>query len=183
MPEIVEAFITVIDTYTAGDPMHENVRWTNLSRPEIAAHLSDQGFSVSVTVVDHLLKEFRMDYRELQKIKTMTQHPDRNAQFEHINELKQQYIDSGDPILSMDTKRREMLGNHARPGRVLSSGRLPAWDHDFPTHSLGVVIPHGIFDLQRSEGYWKPHSFSSFIFRENSIMHPGRTRSSSGRVS
>lgn len=145
--------MTVIDTYTAGNPMHEEVRWTNLRRPEIAARLSDEGFSVSVTVVDRLLEEFDMDYREPQKIKTMTQHPDRNTQFEHIDELKQIYIASGEPILSMDTKRREMLGNYARPGRVLSSGRLPAWDHDFPTHSPGVVIPHGIFDLQLNEGY------------------------------
>jgi DDE family transposase len=145
--------VSVIDTYTAGDPMHEGVQWTNLRRPEIAARLSEEGFPVSVTVVDRLLEEFQMGYRTPQKIRTMTDHPDRNKQFEHIDELKRIWLESGEPILSMDTKRREMLGDYARPGQVLSTGRLRAWDHDFPTHSPGVVIPHGLFDLGRNEGY------------------------------
>jgi len=143
----------VIDTYTAGDPVHEGVLWTNLRRPEIAARLSDEGFPVSVTVVDRLLEEFEMAPHEPQKIKTMTRHPDRNAQFEHIDQLIHEHLEAGEPVLSMDTKRREILGQYARPGRVLSSGRLPVWDHDFPTHSPGVVIPHGLFDLQRNEGF------------------------------
>lgn len=143
----------MVDTYTAGDPVQDGVLWTNLRRPEIAARLSDEGFPVSVTVVDRLLEEFEMDHREPQKIKTMKQHPDRNAQFEHIAKLKQEYLESGDPVLSMDTKRREMLGEYARPGRLLSSGRLRAWDHDFPIHSPGIVIPHGLFDGRLNEGY------------------------------
>lgn len=145
--------MSVIDTYTAGDPMEEDVRWTNLRRPEIAARLSDEGFPVSVTVVDHLLEEFEMGYRAPQKIKTMTRHPDRNAQFEQIAKLKRIYLESGEPILSMDTKRKEILGTYSRPGRVLATGRLPAWDHDFLTHSPGLVIPHGFFDPQLNEGY------------------------------
>lgn len=133
--------------------MQDGVRWTNLTRPEIAACLSQEGFSVSVTVVDHLLDQAGLGYRKPQKTKTMTQHRDRNAQFEHIAELRQLYLESGEPILSMDTKRREILGDYARPGRVLASAPLRAWDHDFPTHSHGVVIPHGIFDLELNEGY------------------------------
>ncbi len=143
----------MIDTYTAGDPMHEGVLWTNLQRPEIAARLGDEGFPVSVTIVDRLLDAHGMGYRQPQKIKTMTRHPDRNAQFEYIHQLLEEHLDAGQPVLSMDTKRREMLGEYARPGQVLSSGRLSAWDHDFPTHSPGFVIPHGIFDLRRNEGY------------------------------
>lgn len=147
------AFVNVIDTYTAGDPMEADVRWTNLRRPEIAARLSDEGFPVSVTVVDHLLAEFEMGYRAPQKIKTMTNHPDRNAQFEHIAELKRIWLESGEPMLSMDTKRREILGTYSRPGQVLANGRLPAWDHDYLTHSPGKIVPHGLFDLQLNEGY------------------------------
>lgn len=150
---IADAFQFVINTHTAGDPIHEGVLWTNLRRPEIAARLGDEGFPVSVAIVDRLLEEFGMDRREPQKIKAMSQHPDRNEQFEYIKELKQIFMDSGDPILSIDTKRREMLGDYARPGHLLSSRRLRAWDHDFATHSPGVVIPHGIFDLQLNEGY------------------------------
>jgi hypothetical protein len=153
MPGLEEAFVTVVDTYTAGDPMQEGVLWTNLTRDEIATGLAEQGCAVSVTVVDQLLDLFGMGQRQPQKIKTMTHDPDRNEQFEHIGALKEEYLEAGLPVLSMDVKKREMLGDYVRPGRVLSSARLPGWDHDFATHSSGVVIPHGIYDLALNEGY------------------------------
>ena len=133
--------------------MQEGVQWTNLTRPEIAAGLNEEGYPVSVTVVDHLLDWAGLGYRKPQKTKTMTEHRMRNAQFEHIAELKQLFMKSGEPVVSMDTKRREILGDYARSGRVLSSAALRAWDHDFLTHSHGVVIPHGIYDLGLNEGY------------------------------
>lgn len=150
---MVEAFGTVIDTHTAGDPMREGVLWTNLTRSEIAAGLADEGFEVSVTVVDQLLDEFHMGQRKPQKIKTMRHDPDRNAQFENIAALKEEYLQAGLPVLSMDTKKREILGDYVRPGRVLSTAPLRGWDHDFTTHSPGVVIPHGLFDLALNEAY------------------------------
>lgn len=148
-----DAFITVIDTYTAGDPMQEGVLWTNLTRSEIAAGLAEEGFSVSVTVVDGLLDEFGMGQRKPQKIKTMRHDPDRDEQFQRIDQLKQEFLGLDLPVLSMDTKKREILGTYVRPGRVLASGPLRGWDHDFPTHSEGVVIPHGLYDLALNEGY------------------------------
>ena len=143
----------MVDTYTAGDPMQEGVLWTNLTRAEIAAGLAEEGFPVSVTVVDRLLEEFDFRHRKPQKVKTMTHKPDRNAQFEKIVRLKAKYHIAGQPVLSMDTKKRENLGDYARPGRVLSTAPLRAWDHDFPTHRLGVAIPHGLYDLDLNEGY------------------------------
>jgi hypothetical protein len=108
---------------------------------------------VSVTVVDRLLEESHMTQRQPQKIKTMVHHPDRDEQFRHIAELKAEYLAAGLPVVSMDTKKREMLGDYVRPGRLLSNARRRGWDHDFPTHSPGVVIPHGLFDLALNEGY------------------------------
>jgi len=145
--------------------MHENVLWTNLTRGEIAAGLADEGFPVCVTVVDRLLDEAHMSLRQPQKIKTMQDHPDRDAQFRHIAALQEEFLAAGLPALSMDTKKREMLGDYVRPGRVLSDARRPGWDHDFPTHSPGVVIPHGIFDLALNEGYLhlgRSHDTSEF---------------------
>lgn len=133
--------------------MQEGVLWTNLTRPEIAAGLAEEGFPVSVTVVDRLLDQFDFRRRKPQKVKTMTHDPDRNAQFEKITRLKAKYHAAGHPVLSMDTKKREILGDYARPGRVLSTAPLRAWDHDFPTHCLGVAIPHGLYDLDLNEGY------------------------------
>ena len=143
----------VIDTRTAGDPMQDGVRWTNLTRSEIAAGLAAEGYPVSVTVVDRLLEEVHMGQRQPQKIKTMRHDPDRDEQFRHIAELKEEYLSSGLPVLSMDTKKREMLGDYVRAGQVLSNARLRGWDHDFPTHSGGVVIPHGLYDVGLNEAY------------------------------
>jgi hypothetical protein len=142
-----------MDTYTAGDPMQDGVRWTNLTRSEIASGLAEEGYPVSVTVVDRLLEEVHMGQRQPQKIKTMVHDPDRDQQFRRIAELKEEYLSIGLPVLSMDTKKREILGDYVRPGRVLSSARLRGWDHDYPTHSGGIVIPHGLFDLTLNEGY------------------------------
>jgi hypothetical protein len=163
-PKIRQAFTTVIDTYTAGDPQ-QDVQWTYLTREEIAAALAAAGFPVSVTVVDRLLEESDMRRRKAQKNKTMRRDPDRNEQFEHIAALQKEYLDAGLPVLSMDTKKREILGDYARPGRVLSTAPLRAWDHDFATHSPGVVIPHGLFDVARNEGYMhlgESHDTSEF---------------------
>jgi hypothetical protein len=153
MPHLEEAFVHVIDVYTAGNPMQEGVLWTNLTRPEIAAGLASEGFSVSVTVVDRLLDDFGYRRRKPQKLKTMIDAPQRDAQFHKIARLKTRFRDAGQPVLSMDTKKREMLGTYVRPGRVLSTQPLEGWDHDFPTHSAGVAIPHGIYDLNLQEGY------------------------------
>lgn len=133
--------------------MQDGVLWTNLTRSEIASGLAEEGFEVSVTVVDGLLDEFHMGQRKPQKVKTMRHDPDRNEQFERIDQLKREYLDAGLPVLSMDTKKREILGDYVRPGRVLSSAPLRGWDHDFTTHSQGVVIPHGIFDVALNDGY------------------------------
>jgi Rhodopirellula transposase DDE domain len=133
--------------------MEEGVRWTNLTRSEIAAGMAKEGFPVSVTVVDRLLDESGFRLRKPQKVKTMAEAENRDAQFKKIERLKADYQRAGQPILSMDTKSREILGTYARSGRVFSTAPLPAWDHDFPTRRLGVVIPHGLFDLGRNEGF------------------------------
>lgn len=147
------AFRTVIETHTAGDPLRAGVQWTNLTRSEIAAALGQEGFQVSTTTVDRLLDEFGFGYRKPRKVKTMGECADRDAQFKKISALKARYLNAGLPVVSLDTKKREILGDYVRPGRVLSTAPLRGWDHDFPQHRLGVVIPHGIYDLGRNEGY------------------------------
>jgi hypothetical protein len=151
--ELTRAFETVIDNYTAGDPMQDGVRWTNLTRSEIAAGMSAEGCLVSVTIVDRLLDHFGFRRRKPRKVQTMGTAADRDAQFRKIGKLKKDYLRRGQPVLSIDTKKREILGQYVRPGRLLSTAPLAGWDHDFPTHSPGVAIPHGVFDLARNEGH------------------------------
>jgi len=99
------AFLKVIAQHTAGSPTDETVKWTNLTRHEIAELLSQEGITVSVTVVDQLLKKHNYRKRKAQKRLATGKHPQRNQQFENIERLKQTYQSTGNPVLSMDTKK------------------------------------------------------------------------------
>ena len=79
--------------------------------------------------------------------------PDREAQFQRISELKTEYLDAGNPVLSLDTKTKERLGQLDRKGRVGTQQAFRAFDHDFPSWATGVVIPHGVYDLARHCGH------------------------------
>ena len=124
----------MIDTHTAGDPMRDGVVWTNLTRSEIAAALGQEGFEVSTTTVDHLLDQFGFRYRKAQRIKTMGDSADRNAQFEKIGRLKRRYLKAGLPVLSIDGKKREILGDYVRPGGCSRRPRC----------AVGIMISLGI---------------------------------------
>jgi hypothetical protein len=100
-----EAFLRVIAQHTAGSPMDETIKWTNLTRQEIARLLKTEGISVSVTVVDQLLEKYNYRKRKAQKRLETGNHPQRNEQFENINQLKSSYQAVGNPVLSMDTKK------------------------------------------------------------------------------
>ena len=101
-----EAFLKVIANYTAGSPMDEQLKWTNLTRIEITQLLQEEGITVSVTVVDQLLEKHNYRQRKAQKRRATGEHPKRNQQFEKIEQLKKSYLESGNPVLSMDTKKK-----------------------------------------------------------------------------
>lgn len=100
------AFLKVIAQHTAGSPMDEQVKWTNLNRQEIAQLLKGEGIAVSVTVVDQLLGKYNYRTRIAQKRLATGEHPQRNEQFENIQQLKVSYQEVGNPVLSMDTKKK-----------------------------------------------------------------------------
>ena len=103
---IDEIFLRVLENYTAGDPMREAVRWTNLTYQEIIDHMSVEGIVISKPVVKQLLKKHGYVKRKAQKRLSTGEHRDRNAQFERIADLKAQYEGSGNPIISVDTKKK-----------------------------------------------------------------------------
>lgn len=94
-----------------------------------------------------LLKRHGFVRRQAQKKKSFKQHSDRNPQFENITALKTAYLAAGQPVLSMDTKKKEMLGNFYRSGKLYTRETLEVWDHDFPSYSEGKVVPHGLYDI------------------------------------
>jgi hypothetical protein len=143
----------VLQDHTAGNPMDTEVVWTDLTAAEVAESLAKIGTSVSVSVVEQLFELTGYGRRQAQKSCCMGEHPDRNAQFLRIAELKQEYLDSPNPILSIDTKKKELLGNFYRDGKLYTKKTLGTFDHDFPSFADGVVIPHGLYDLKLNRGY------------------------------
>ncbi len=104
---IGEAFLEVIDNSTAGSPMDGDIKWTNLSRANIALGLAEKGFKVSVTVVDQLLKKYNFRPRKAFKSEAGKENiPNRDEQFQNINKLRAEYTDMGNPVISMDVKKK-----------------------------------------------------------------------------
>jgi hypothetical protein len=131
--------------------MREDVKWTNMSRRKISCKLDAMGTSAGRNVVSQLLYEHGYRRRKPQKKQTMKQHADRNAQFENIAKLKKEYIDAGFPVISIDTKKKELLGSFYRDGVTDAVEPTIVNDHDFPSCSNGKLIPHGIYDIQKNE--------------------------------
>ena len=133
--------------------MRQGVLWTNLSRRNISRRLAKLGTPASRYTVRKLLKKHGLGQRKARKKKALGNHPDRDAQFQNLAKLKAAYLDAGDPVVSMDTKKKELVGNFSREGQTLTQEPVDTLDHDFSSAGLGKIIPHGIYDLARNEGY------------------------------
>lgn len=152
--KIDEKFLLTLRDHTAGDPMNEKVRWTNLTLREIVKALQeDHDIRVSKWVVRRLLKKHDYRRRKAQKKRTKKSVPYRNEQFENIARLIAEYKASGNPAISMDTKKKELLGNFYRDGRLYTLEELQTYDHDFKSYAEGLIIPHGLYDLRLNIGY------------------------------
>lgn len=177
----------VLREHTAGSPQRE-IKWTNLSRQEIAERITQAGTRISRWIVGPLLKKHRFVKRKAQKTKAMgRRHPDRNAQFENIARLKEEYLAAGQPVISVDTKKKELLGNFYRAGKLHTRETIHTFDHDFPSFSDGVVIPHGIYDLALNKAHvnlgtsrdtteFACDSIRQWWTRRGRLDHPGATR-------
>ena len=152
---IAEEIEKTVEDDTAGNP--ENViLWTTKSLRTIQDLLNESGISVSHNTIRALLKE--MDYN-LQLNQKMLQvgvpHPDRDSQFKYINKKCGQFINQGQPVISVDTKKKELIGNFKNNGAVYRKKGSPTkvLDHDFPIKELGKVAPYGVYDITRNEGF------------------------------
>lgn len=148
------AFLEILESHTAGSPMDESTKWTNLTPQEIVTLLADKGFEVSVNIVAQLLERHHYRRRQAQKSKATGSHPQRNEQFENIKRLVNAYKNEGYAILSMDTKKKEPLGLLYRHGYLYTQdGAIKVYDHDWGSLATGIAIPHGLYDWVRNEGY------------------------------
>jgi hypothetical protein len=132
---------------TAGDPMREGVLWTNLSLRELSRRLRMLGTPASRRTIRRLMRQLKIGRRRARKKKTMGPHPDRNAPFENMTRLRREYEAAGDAVISIDTKKQELLGNFHRPGRTCTTETVDTFDHDFGSAGQGKLMPPGLYDL------------------------------------
>jgi hypothetical protein len=129
------------------------VRWTDLRPREIAQRITQAGIPVSRRLVRKLMGQHKFRLRQSQKKKSFKQDPDRNTQFERIGALKSDYLKMGQPVISVDTKKKELLGNFYRNGKLYTQKTIEVLDHDFPSYAEGKVVPHGIYDIYRNKAH------------------------------
>ena len=153
-PEVVQHVQQIIGHRTAGDPMRAHVTWTDLTPNEIAGHLREEFETIiAPRIVRRILGGLNFGLRKIAKVLPGKESPDRDRQFLRIAELKDAFLAAGNPVISMDTKKKEFLGRLYRAGRVYTQQAIRAFDHDFPSWAEGVIIPHGFYDVARNEGY------------------------------
>ena len=133
--------------------MKTNVFWTNLNCTKISELLKAQSIIAGVHVVKQLLKLCGYVKRKMVKCKTLKDSKDRNLQFQNIMYLRTIFTMLGLPILSIDSKKKEMIGNFYRAGSSYTLEPVQVYDHDFKNFAQGEIIPHGIYDVNRNECY------------------------------
>jgi Rhodopirellula transposase DDE domain len=142
-----------IERHKAGSPTDAKVYWIHLTPREIALKFElETGFKVSNGFVKGLLKTLGFKYRKLSKTLATGDYARRDEQFKIIFQLVA-LVSLKTPILSIDCKKKERLGNLYRDGKMYCTAPIEVFDHDYGHLSKGIVIPHGIYDLQRNEGY------------------------------
>ncbi|HEY3918891.1 MAG TPA: ISAzo13 family transposase [Stellaceae bacterium] len=153
-PGLLVALETLIEAAIRGDP-EAALRWVSRSQRHIATALRHQGFEVSQKLVGLLLRELKYSCQANRKTREGTNHPDRDAQFEHINATVKATIAAGEPAISVDTKKKERVGDFKNGGRELrrAGDPEPVRVHDFEIKSLGKVAPYGVYDIAANAGW------------------------------
>jgi transposase len=152
--ELAAALESLVDPVTRGDPMSP-LRWTCKSTTRLAEELTRQGHPVSASTVGRLLKAAGYSLQSNRKTKEGGGHPDRNAQFGHINATVMAFLGRGQPVISVDTKKKELVGEFRNGGREWQPSGQPeeVLVHDFMDKELGKAIPYGVYDVAGNQGW------------------------------
>ena len=153
-PGLVPALLALVEPEERGDP-ESPLRWTVKSVRTLAAELTARGHGVSSATVHQLLHQQGFSLQANAKTIEGKQHPDRDGQFRYINEQARAHAEAGDPVISVDAKKKEQAGQYASPGRAWRPRGEPARvrDHDFPDADEQKAIPYGIYDLAANTGW------------------------------
>jgi hypothetical protein len=153
-PGLTEALDALVDPETRGDP-ESPLRWTSKSLRSLVDALAGKGFTISEWTVARLLRAAGYRLQANAKTKEGTQHPDRDAQFRYLNNQATTFLAEGQPVISVDTKKKEIVGEYKNNGREWQPTGDPVTVnvHDFPDKTLGKAVPYGIYDLGDNTGW------------------------------
>lgn len=151
---IEEVFLKVIENHIAGDPMNEKIRWLKLTRTEVSEKMREYGVKISRNIVRKLMKKHKLVKRKMQRKRPIGKSVDREEQFKNIIAEKEKFMQSDNPMISMDTKKKEQVGgNLHRTGTVYCTQAIEASDHDYPYLADLKIAPHGIYDMKKNKSY------------------------------
>jgi hypothetical protein len=153
-PDLLKALERLVEPTTRGDP-ESPLRWTCKSTRHLARELQRQGHRIGDRKVAGLLHQMQYSLQANAKTVEGSDHPDRNAQFEYINAQTKKFLRQGVPVISVDTKKKELVGNFSHGGQEWPPQGEPERTllHDFPDKELGKVIPYGIYDVGQNQGW------------------------------
>jgi hypothetical protein len=133
--------------------MNSKIRWIKLTRSEVSQKMKKFGTKISRNIVRKLMKKHNLVKRKMQRKKACGQNKDRDKQFKNIDTKKEKFLKSPNPIISVDTKKKEDLGNLHRKGSVYCTQPIESFDHDYSYLSDGKFIPHGIYDIKKNKAH------------------------------
>ena len=171
-PGILEELSKLLEAHTKGDPMRL-LLYTNKSQRKLSAALGELGYNASKNTVRAMLKMLGYGLQADKKTLTVKpSHPDRDAQFEHINEEAKKAAKAGIPVLSIDAKKKEKIGNFKNDGQTYQQHKTPieVLDHDFPIKEPGKATPYGVYNIFKNQGFVNVGlSFDTAVFAVESI--------------
>lgn len=142
----------LLEDDTAGDPVR-GVKWTRKTLRKLSRQLKRRGYRVGPDTVRHLLRQRQYALRANRKRLTKHHDPDRERQMKYVARQRRAYPQAGFPVISVDAKQRELIGNFKNPGQTWRMTPLMVSESDYPSEAEGVAIPYGIYDLTRNEGF------------------------------
>jgi len=167
--------LTMVEPHTGGDPMSAR-KWLNCRLMDIQEGLDRQGHGISLPVISRLLKQNDYSLKANAKQHEGKQHPERDRQFEYIQEQRAEHQAEGQPNISVDTKKKELVGNFKNPGQIWCQEPELVDVHDFPSDAVGRAVPYGIYDLRYNFGtIYVGQSADTPAFAVDNIAHWCRT--------
>ena len=151
-PRYEPELLRLIEDETGGDPIKER-RWVRKDLRWMRENLEAKGIKVSLGTIWNSLKKHGISLKKNKKSKSTQDHPMRDEQFQRLNKLKRLFLDSGKPVISVDCKKKELIGNFKNNGKTWRKEAIEVLDNDFPKLGIGKRVPYGIYDLKNNEGH------------------------------